>query len=50
MVYDVHHIYDELVTENSLPGPARDAYSPVLYSTVQHCAPVNDLYSLITHH
>ncbi|XP_039535107.1 CMRF35-like molecule 1 isoform X2 [Pimephales promelas] len=49
-VYDVHHIYDELVTENSPPGPARDAYSPVLYSTVQHCAPVNDLYSLITHH
>ncbi|KAK7135736.1 hypothetical protein R3I94_014417 [Phoxinus phoxinus] len=55
-VDDVHHIYDEMVTENSLAGPARDANSSVIYSTVQHCGPapqddMNDFYSLIiTHH
>ncbi|XP_077080417.1 uncharacterized protein LOC143732861 isoform X2 [Siphateles boraxobius] len=51
----IHHIYDEMVTENSLAGPARDANFSVIYSTVHHCSPapqedVNDLYSLITHH
>ncbi|XDV48949.1 hypothetical protein PO909_018295, partial [Leuciscus waleckii] len=54
-VDDVHHIYDEMVTENSLAGPARDANLSVIYSTVEYCGPapqddVNDFYSLITHH
>uniref|UniRef100_A0A671PTW0 Immunoglobulin V-set domain-containing protein n=1 Tax=Sinocyclocheilus anshuiensis TaxID=1608454 RepID=A0A671PTW0_9TELE len=54
-VDDVHHLYDEIVTEYSLAGPARDGNSFIICSTVQHCdpAPQNDmnaLYSLITHH
>ncbi|XP_016121457.1 CMRF35-like molecule 5, partial [Sinocyclocheilus grahami] len=52
---DVHHLYDEIGTEYSLVGPARDGNSSIICSTVQHCdpAPQNDmnaLYSLITHH
>lgn len=47
-----NHLYDEIVTEYSLVGLARDADSTVIYSTVQHCDPApqndeNDLYSLI---
>ncbi|XP_059379555.1 CMRF35-like molecule 5 isoform X2 [Carassius carassius] len=54
-VYDVHHLYDEIVAENSPAGPARNGDSSIIYSTVQHCdpAPQNDvkgLYSRITHH
>ncbi|XP_026101001.1 CMRF35-like molecule 8 [Carassius auratus] len=54
-VYDVHHLYDEIVAENSPAGPARDGDSANTYSTVQHCDPapqndVKDLYSVITHH
>ncbi|XP_052460114.1 CMRF35-like molecule 1 isoform X2 [Carassius gibelio] len=54
-VYDVHHLYDEIVAENSPVGPARDGDSSIIYSTVQHCDPapqndVKDLYSVITHH
>lgn len=53
-VDDVYHIYDEMVTENSLVAPARDNNSSV-YSTVQHCDPapqdnLNDFYSFIKHH
>ncbi|XP_016372344.1 CMRF35-like molecule 3 [Sinocyclocheilus rhinocerous] len=52
---DVHHLYDEIVTEYSLAGPARDGNSSIICSTVQHCDPapqndMNTLYSLITHH
>ncbi|XP_018963794.2 CMRF35-like molecule 5 isoform X1 [Cyprinus carpio] len=49
---NVNHLYDEIVTEYSLVGLARDGDSTVIYSTVQHCDPApqnveNDLYSLI---
>ncbi|XP_067268723.1 CMRF35-like molecule 1 isoform X3 [Pseudorasbora parva] len=54
-VDDVFHIYNEMVSTYSLAGPARNADSSDIYSTVQHCDPapqenVNDFYSLITHH
>ncbi|KAI2661611.1 CMRF35-like molecule 5 [Labeo rohita] len=38
-VGDVCHLYDEIVTEYSLAGAARDGDSSAIYSTVQHCDP-----------
>ncbi len=52
---NVNCLYDEIVNEYSLAGPARDDDSSDVYSTVQHCDPApqnneNALYSLITQH
>ncbi|XP_043102137.1 CMRF35-like molecule 1 [Puntigrus tetrazona] len=54
-VYNVNHLYEEIVNEYSLSGPARDGDCSVVYSTVQPCDPAsqndeNTLYSLITQH
>ncbi|KAI7797633.1 uncharacterized protein LOC130568345 isoform X5 [Triplophysa rosa] len=52
-VGDLHHLYDELLTDRCVVGRPVEYNASLIYSTVQNCGPaphddVNTFYSLVT--